>query len=120
MKNKILNKLKKLAKNSTNQLEEYVANYALDNYSTDEEIKTFFSDLFQSGCQSGMISSLIYYQDTKEFFIKYEDEINELKEEFEESTGETLKISGKTSNFLAWFGFEEMARNIANRIGLEF
>lgn len=119
MKNKLLKKLKNLKDNSDNELEIAVIEYIIENYSTCEEIKTFFSDLFCNGCQSGMIASLIYYQDTKEFFNQYEEEIEELKKEFEASTGETLKINGKISNFLAWFGFEEMARIISYKIGLE-
>jgi hypothetical protein len=115
---KLKTKLKKLK--LSNELENYVIDYILDDYKTDDEIKCFFSDLLNNGCQSGMISTLIYYRDTKKFYIKFMDEIHELIEELESSMGETIKAKGTRSNFYAWLAFEETARSLSNEIGLDF
>lgn len=110
-------KLKKLI--GSNELKNYVINYILEDYKSDDDIKCFFSDLLSNGCQSGMIGTLIYYNDTNAFFNKYQSEIEELKEQLEDDLGEPLQIKGNITNWLAWFGFEETARNLANEIGLD-
>ena len=115
---KLKTKLKKLK--SSNELKNYVIDYILDDYKTDDEIKCFFSDLLNNGCQSGMISTLIYYKDTKAFYVKFMDEIHELIEELESSMGVSIKTNGKIYNFYSWLAFEETARNLSNEIGLDF
>ena len=113
-------KLNNLKKETTNELEIYVIDYVLKDYNDDEEIKMFFKDLLQiSGCQGGMIKTLIYYKDTQAFYDKYYNEIEELREELEESLGESLKVENDLKNWYAWLGFEETARKIAEKIGLE-
>lgn len=39
--------------------------------------------------------------------------------EKEESSGQAIKFEGDIKNFYAWLGFEETARNLAEKIGLE-
>ena len=81
----------------------------------------FFSDLLQHGCDSGMVSCLIYYRDTHAFFLRYYDQIEELRINMEESLGESLKPTGDLMNWYSWFAFEETARTMAEEIGiLEF
>ena len=109
------NKLEKLLQESTSELEKEVITDALDNDSP----KVYFKDLLEHGCVSGMVSHLISYYDTKAFYIKYMEEIDELREEMEDMTGEPLKIGYPAYNWLAWFGYEEMARKVAEKIGLE-
>ena len=96
-----------------------MANYILEEYSNDDEIETFFSDLLNHGCQSGMITTLIYYYDTHKFYDEFYDEIEEIRDDLEESLGEVIKVKGDLKNFYAWLGFEEMTRTIADELGLE-
>lgn len=79
----------------------------------------YLEDVLKHGCQSGSVPHLIYYRDTKQFFVDHCDEIDELRVELEESLGEPLKIGTPSYNWLAWFGYEETARKIAEKIGLE-
>lgn len=113
---KLATKLKNLK--TSNRLKEYVIEYILQDYKEDNEIKDFFSDLLKHGCQSGIISTLIYYDDTKRFYIKYMDEIHELIEELENDIG-LIKVNGNRSNFYAWLAFEETARNLVYELELE-
>ncbi len=76
----------------------------------------FFSDLLQWGCQSGMVSRLIYYTDTRAFYDKYYHEIEGLRYELEESMGERLQPQGDLKNWYAWMGFEETARVLADEL----
>ncbi len=93
-----------------------VAQTALD-YDTPEG---FFHDLMNCGCISGFVSHLIYYVDTHVYFDAHYDEIEELREEWEENVGEPIRIRGDLRNFLAWFGFEETAyRMTHDDLGLD-
>lgn len=83
-------------------------------------IESFFSDLLQHGCVSGMISSLVYYIDTSDFFDRHYSEIEEIRFELEESIGSPLQPKGDLKNWLAWSGFEETARKIADELEIEW
>lgn len=72
-----------------------------------EEVRGFMEDLKQYGCSSGMIGELLYYSDTKKFFIENMDEIqdyiNTLVQEHVYSINE-LDI-----NEIVWVVFEAIA-----------
>lgn len=87
-KNDFAKKLNDLFKESTNKLEKYVIS---DIYNSDEP-EGYLKDILNHGCQSGVVSQLIYYKDTKDFFVKFIDEIDEIKDELEESFGQPLEI----------------------------
>lgn len=66
-----------------------------------------------------MVSSLIFYQDTHEFFDKHYDEIEAIRSELAEQ-GIEIQIPSQSDlkNFLAWLSFEEKAREIYYDLGL--
>lgn len=116
-----------------NKLKDYVIDYYIDdydNYSDDESFIKGFEDLQRYGCVSGMIHSLIYYDDTNKFYDDYKDEINELLSEQMAGTGLSInELFGKNfdkedplileysnKNLLAWFGFEETAYSIYEKV----
>jgi hypothetical protein len=95
-------------------------------------------DLAYGGCSSGMVSHLIYTTDCVKFFETHRREISELLKEMMESTGEhdlsklfnnpncptwdasdPLAQEDSNRNLLAWFGFEETARVLADRNEIE-
>ena len=92
------------------QVADIIANETEDN---NEDIKIWLNDLMQHGCQSGMIGELVYYADTHKFYDENYDDIEELRQDLEENTGEALKPKGDLKNWYAWMAFEETARNIA-------
>ena len=98
------------------------------------DYKTLFNDILRYGLQSGIISDLIYYDDTKAWFKKYNSDISMLLKDTMYQTGANSpsKIFGKkwdetdpfasdtnNQNLLAWFSFEETTREIADRLGYE-
>lgn len=90
-----------------------------------EDRKAYLQDIIQHGCQSGMVTDLIYYSDTVDFYDKYESEIWDLLEEQAEVFGKSIfemigDFNGsehvtdiKTfKNLLAWYAYEEKAREL--------
>jgi len=102
----------------------------------DEGPKGALRDLFYpggGGCQSGVVGHLIYYTDTVKFYKRHRAEISALLKELIESTGEPIHAlfgdgwdsddpladDTHNQNLLAWFGFEETARQVADDMGIE-
>lgn len=94
----------------------------------------FFNDLSAMGCSSGMVSGLIYYSETLAFYRKNKEDINLLVSETLKDYGldsmselfgsdfdveDPLCLETNNQNFLAWFGFERIARKIGADIGLD-
>jgi hypothetical protein len=115
------------------KLEKKVINVLLDQ-GTAEEIESYITDLLQHGCVSGMVSELIYYNDTTEFYNKYKKDINNLLADIMDETGidspselfgdkwdneDPLAEDTQNQNLLAWFGFEETCNRIANQLELD-
>jgi hypothetical protein len=127
-------KLNKIKKESNSKLEKHVVNYIVSNYS-EEEIPGFIKDLLQHGCQSGMVGELISYYDTVKFYKKFQPEIDSLLKEMFFQTGykspmelfgdkwdedDPLGRDDMNMNLLAWFGFEETVRKIADELAYEY
>lgn len=88
-----------------------------------------YKDLAYGGCESGMVGKLIYYHDTVKFYKRHQVEIDALFAEMIADSGTTpaelfgtrwdasdpLARDTQNQNLLAWFGFEETARRIAER-----
>ena len=94
-----------------------VADEALEYHVND--LTAFFTDVIRHGCQSGIVSGLIYYTDTHAFFDKHYEEIEQLRVELEEDFGQPLQPKGDLKNWYAWLAFEETARKIADKFELE-
>jgi len=94
-----------------------------------DSIEQAGNDLLEHGCQSGIVSNLIYYTDTCKFYQNHRDEISRLLYEMLESTGlsipelfgekwdkeDPLALEQYNQNSLAWFAFEETVRGIIGK-----
>lgn len=114
---KITQTLRRIVEDEPNTIRAYVAQEALDYHNDDPA--QMFADLQQGGCVSGMIGSLIYYTDTHAFFDRFYDEIEEMREQYEDELGEPLRVNGDLKNWFTWFAFEETAYRMAQDVGLE-
>jgi hypothetical protein len=92
-----------------------------------------FRDLQRGGCLSGMAPELVYYADTVKFFKRHRAEISAMLTEALADTGPPNSCAGlfgdewdatdplanesPNQNLLAWFGFEEACRVVANLQG---
>ena len=89
-------------------IEKEVATWLLDC----EDPATYLQDLLNNGCQSGIVSHLIYYVDTYAFCDKYYHQIMDLYWAYEISIPKEVDIK----NYLTWFSFEAVAQAIYNDI----
>jgi hypothetical protein len=77
---------------------------------------------------------MIYYKDTCKFYKSHKAEINDLLKESMSETGiknpeemfsdkwdsdDPLALDTMNQNLLAWFAYEEIARQLANKAGIE-
>lgn len=98
----------------------------------DDGAEGYINDVMRGGCQSGIVGDLIYYTDTLKFYKRHREDISGLVKEMQESTGESISnllrdfdkndplcLETSNQNLLAWFGFEETARILADRMGWE-
>jgi hypothetical protein len=100
----------------------------------EEEYRSnYLQDVLQHGCQSGMVLKLIYYNDTCKFYDEFEAEIWDLLTEQAKQLGNANAIemigtfngakgvygSDQFKNLLAWYAYEETARQIAENMGIE-
>ena len=110
------------------------ANEEAEEY-PDTGVAGVLADLFHGGCQSGMVGSLVYYSDTIPFYQEHKEDINVLLCAALQDSGckspselfrpdawdadDPLAMDTSNQNLLAWFGFEEAARALACRNGVE-
>jgi hypothetical protein len=66
-----------------------------DRFTDPDEI----ADVANHGC-SGGVSGFIYYKEVREFFFKYEDEIEEMLAEYDYSLKDLISSPGDTINTL--------------------
>lgn len=97
-----------------------IIEYKCNGYSgtAKEKLKSFLEDMQKVGCMSGMIGEFIYHADCKVFYIKHIEDLEELKIEFEESIGESIKNRHNLLHytFVVWLCFEEYCYNLYNTI----
>lgn len=106
--------LKKIIKEEPDSIRAFVAQEALER----DSIRIFFNDLSSHGCISGMVSSLIYYHQTHQFFDTYYDQVEDLRLRYEKETGRQINLGHDLKNTLAWFAFEETAYDLARKLNL--
>ena len=63
-----------------------------------------------------MVGSLIYYTQTKAFFILHYDEIEDIRTNLMDERIMPNRPEGDLANFLAWLAFEERARQLVEEI----
>ena len=63
-----LSNVKELKSNSSSPLFKRVCNYVIDRWSDYNDKKYIFTDVLNHGCQSGVVTELIYYSDTVRFY----------------------------------------------------
>ncbi|OYX83904.1 MAG: hypothetical protein B7Y83_09965 [Flavobacteriales bacterium 32-34-25] len=79
-----------------------------------EQLKSFLEDLQHSGCISGMISEFIYHADCKAFYITHIDDLENIKNDLEDSLGQPIanRFQNPHYTFMCWLCFEEYCSSI--------
>lgn len=94
----------------------FVINDLLD-FDNDEEIKAYISDVLTYGCQSGIVTSLVYNNDTQNFVKTYLEECLEILDEFIQQIGKPSFIID--NNSIAWLSYEETLRDLVMELNLD-
>ena len=102
-------------KNLKNNVMEILVDMQYEGY----ELQDVIADVLNHGCASGIVGALTYYSQTRKFFIDNMDEIFDLYNEYVREFGEGLGFE-IDFNSLSWFAFEEVTRQIANEMGIEY
>lgn len=109
-------KLEQLLEDNQGNITEAVINEAFSY----DNAEAFFEDLLQHGCQSWMVSSLIYYKDTHEFYDKHYDEIEDIRCQLENDWIEVnIPSCTDLKNFFSWLAFEQRAYEIYNELSID-
>lgn len=95
------------------ELKDNVIDIILDNIQNYEVEKGFLEDVLNYGCISGTVPELIYFNETKCFFIKHMEEIFDIYNEAKDSLSVDFEVN---ANNLSWLAFEYMTSIIYNEI----
>jgi len=121
---------------ATSRLERNVQRWANERGEDyDNGAEGVLKDLMYGGCASGMVGRLIHTADCVRFFATHRRDISDLLAEYIDQCGigggvsdifgdkwdntDPLAQEDENRNLLAWFGFEEAARQLAQRNGIE-
>jgi hypothetical protein len=79
-----------------------------------QQLKSYLEDLRRGGCQSGMVNEFIYHADCKEFYINHIDELEEIRQDMEDSLGQKVENKQELPHytFMCWLCFEEYCYSI--------
>jgi hypothetical protein len=83
-----------------------------------EGLRKWLEDLQRGGCISGMVGAFIYHAQTKEFYIKHLDDLEEFKSSLEDNLGEPIRNRhhSQHTDFMCWLCFEEFCYNIYSEL----
>ena len=81
----------------------------------------YMKGVFNHGCISGWVSSLIYYSQTDKFFKEHIDDIFTIYNELREELGDCpiRKDFDVNANSLSWMAFEEINRILLDMLEKE-
>ncbi|WP_417145896.1 hypothetical protein [Porphyromonas sp.] len=82
----------------------------LDHMSRYDNPVTGVEEISTHGCASGVLSDFVYYSDTKEFYTKHLDDIEDFIYDLEDDLGESIRLDHPRYNSAVWLVTEESAR----------
>ena len=82
-------------------------------YLEEQDMLEYMENVIEYGCASGIVSSLIYYYQTEEFFKEHFEEIFELYNELKEEMNLDFNLN---ANDLSWFAYQVMIDRIYNEV----
>ena len=111
----MLNLLNSMVENTESELKKAVLESLIDKAEeceTDEEIISMINNILTYGCASGIVSDMMFYSDTENFFNTHSEEIFDL---LNESIAEGLTDANNiefSKNSLAWWAYEVITSQI--------
>ena len=96
-----------------NTLKDNVIDIILNHIDDYENQITFFEEVLQYGCSSGIVSELIYHSQINSFFIHYMEEIFEVYNNVKDNLSSNFEVN---ANNLSWLAFEYVVNEIYNEV----
>lgn len=81
----------------------------LDHMSRYDNPVTGVEEISTHGCASGVLSDFIYYSDTREFYTKHIDDIEDFIYDLEDDLGESITLDHPRYNSAVWLVAEQCA-----------
>ena len=81
----------------------------LDHMSKYDNPLTGLEEICTHGCVSGILSDFVYYSDTKEFYTKHIDDIEDFIYDLEDDLGDTISLDHPRYNSAVWLVAEQCA-----------
>ena len=88
----------------------------LEDFESLEEVVLKLEDICAYGCQSGIVSFLVYNYDVYNYFKEHMHDIATVIHEYGEVTGESIPMDGFTITKLTWLGYEIMVSNFLSKL----
>ena len=88
----------------------------LDHMSRYDNPVTGVEEISTHGCASGVLSDFVYYSDTKEFYTKHIDDIEDFIYDLEDDLGESIRLDHPRYNSAVWLVTEESARLVSDSL----
>ena len=129
-----LENIKKFKEDTYNDLVKEVCDYAILNWDVWEDKKNIFLDIYDHGCENGLVPGLIYRSSVCDFYEEYKSEINNIYAEalnelgFETpielfgdkwDTKDPLALHANNQQLLVYYAYEEVAFKIRRKFDLE-
>ena len=81
----------------------------LDHMSKYDNPLTGLEEISTHGCVSGILSDFVYYSDTKEFYTKHIDDIEDFIYDLEDDLGDSISLDHPRYNSAVWLVAEQCA-----------
>ena len=86
----------------------------LDHMSRYDNPVTGVEEISTHGCASGVLSDFIYYSDTREFYTKHIDDIEDFIYDLEDDLGESITLDHPRYNSAVWLVAEQCASYVVD------
>lgn len=82
------------------------------------EIRGFFEQVFYYGCTNSATLMFIDKNETRDFYIKHIDSMEEFMLQYEDETGISMEISRDYPRYMqvCWLCYEELAKSISDKL----
>ena len=110
------NELMKIKENTSSEIKKWIIDDIL-NVNKDDEIVDYMKHVIEQGGIDGAISTLIYYNETSEFFHKFENEILDMLQQYVEKFGH-IPVDILNAERLSWFSYESIVNCLICELGI--
>ena len=129
-----LENVKKFKEDAYSDLVKEVCDYVILNWDNWENKKNIFLDVYDHGCENGLVPGLIYRDRVCDFYEEHKSDINSIYAEALNELGyktpielfgsswdaeDPLALCANNQQLLVYYAYEEVAYKIGRKFGIE-